>query len=479
MAKSVKANLALNIINTASRVLFPLITFPYASRILGPEGIGEVNFFNSIINYLLLFTSLGIPVYAIRETARIRNNPQQITITTTEILLLNALLVFVGYIAVAALSYWIPAIRADVPLFLILSLTLFFTAIGCNWFYQGIEDFFYITIRGIIVNIICLILLFTLVKTKEDLIYYGLFYVMSSVGSNFFNFIRLRRYLHIKEIHIKQLHPLRHLKPALKLFVLNIIVSIYINLNTVMLGFYDGKQAVGFYTAATKILSVTLAFTGAMWPVILPRISNLIAENKKEEFKKLGQRAYNFSFGLALPISIGLFIISPIAIQILCGEEFVPAIKTAQIVAPIIFFSSISAFMGTQMLYPMGHIKIIILSAAVGASVDLLLNILLIPQFSYNGAALSYLCAEFFVCLTMYIKGHEKLPVKFINKGIFHYLIAATIMVCFLFLTNLIEIENWIKLLLQIIIGGLSYGLILFLLKDEFIEEILKLIKKK
>ena len=159
MPLSVKTNYILNLINTGTQMLFPLITFPYACRIIEPQGIGQVNFFSSIIGYISLFTCLGIPMYAIREIARNRNDVVKMNRTAIEILLLHALLTIAGYLIVAVLCLTIPQIKTDIPLFLILSLTIFFTAIGCEWFYQGIEDFKYITIRGLIVKLVSVILL--------------------------------------------------------------------------------------------------------------------------------------------------------------------------------------------------------------------------------------------------------------------------------------------------------------------------------
>lgn len=177
MAKSLKANYLFNLANTISGLLFPLITFPYASRILLADGIGQINFFQSIIQYITLLTCLGIPMYAIREVAKIRENIEERNKVTVEILLLHASLTVVGYIIMILLVATVTKIQVDILLFLLLSTTIFFTAIGCEWFYQGVEDFKYITIRGLIVKTISVILLFLLVKTKEDIMWYAAYSV--------------------------------------------------------------------------------------------------------------------------------------------------------------------------------------------------------------------------------------------------------------------------------------------------------------
>ena len=193
MAQSVKVNFILNLINIGTQMLFPIITFPYVCRVIGPEGIGQVSFFQSIISYITLFTCLGIPMYAVREIARVRNDIVEMNKTAIEILLFHLLLTILGYLVVSVLCLVVPQIHDNTPLFLVLSLTILFTAFGCEWFYQGIEDFKYITIRGLVVKFVSLGLLFVFVKTKEDLIYYGLYTVFGILGGNIFNFIRLRR----------------------------------------------------------------------------------------------------------------------------------------------------------------------------------------------------------------------------------------------------------------------------------------------
>lgn len=191
MAKSLKANYLFNLANTISGLLFPLITFPYASRILLADGIGQINFFQSIIQYITLLTCLGIPMYAIREVAKIRENIEERNKVTVEILLLHTSLTVVGYIIMILLVATVTKIQVDILLFLLLSTTIFFTAIGCEWFYQGVEDFKYITIRGLIVKTISVILLFLLVKTKEDIMWYAAYSVFGVLGGNVLSLIHI------------------------------------------------------------------------------------------------------------------------------------------------------------------------------------------------------------------------------------------------------------------------------------------------
>ncbi len=479
MAQSVKMNFILNVINTTSKVLFPLITFPYAARVLNPEGLGEVGFFSSIIQYVVLFSSIGIPLYAIREVAKVRNNIDEKSITVLEIIILHIILTIVGYFAVGLLCILVPEINENIPLFGVLSLSILFTAIGCEWFYQGIEDFLYITIRGIVVKIVSICFLFLCVKTKDDLIFYGIYSVIGSVGGNIFNFIRLRKLICINNRTIRSLKPFRHFFPAMKIFILNIAVSIYLQLNTVMLGFYNGSEAVGYYTAATKLMAVVLGLSNSLGPVIMPRMSNLISNNKESEFKELAQKAYNFSIFMSLPLSIGLFFISPYAISLLCGELYMPSVTASRIVSPIILIVSLSGFMGTQFLYPLGRVKLIIKSTIIGGCVAVLTNIILLPIISYNGAAISYLFAEIAVTVSLFFLSKEIIPVDFFNKSIKNYLFGSVLMAIVLFTISLFELDHIASFFAMLLFGSFTYLAWMLYLKEDFIMQIVKLFKKR
>lgn len=480
MSKSVKVNYILNLINTGTQLLLPLITFPYASRILFAEGIGKVNFFTSIITYISLFTCIGIPMYAIREIARVRDDEKKMSQTATEILLLHAGLTMVGYIIVALLCLFVPRISTEVPLFLLLSLTILFTAIGCEWFYQGIEDFAYITIRGLIVKALGIIFLFCFVKTREDIIPYAFFTVFGVLGGNLFNFFRLRKYIHKTDLVGYHLQPLRHMKPALKVFVFNVIASIYLQLNTILLGFMADNESVGYYSAAMKLIMPVMSISTALYMAMLPRLSNIVANKDLEKFRELSQKTYDFSIAISLPASIGLILISPYAMNLLSGPYFANSIPVCEIMAFTILFVAISGAMGTQILYSLGKMNLVVRCTFIGSIVDLLLCVLLIPRYSYIGAAYAYLIAEFAVTFSMYFIGKKDLPIRYFKKNISVYVLTSGLMAVVLFFVKQnIHLVDWQMLILLILIGGLLYLGVIILFKDELAMSVLDKVKTK
>lgn len=459
-------------------MLFPLITFPYVCRVIEADGIGQINFFQSIISYISLFTCLGIPMYAIREIARDRSDVVQMNRTAMEILLLHSMLTLVGYAIVAILCLTVPQIQVNIPLFLILSLTIFFTAIGCEWFYQGIEDFKYITIRGLIIKTVSVVLLFIFVKSKTDLLYYGCYTVFGVLGGNIFNFFRLRKYIHRENIIFSELHIKRHIKPVLKVFSFSVVTSIYLQLNTVLLGFLKNALAVGYFAAATKVMQMLLMMSSCLGSVMMPRASHLIAENKENEFNRLIQKSYDFTLAVALPMTIGLIFCAPSLIMALCGVKFEHSILPSQIIAPIILMVAISNVFGIQVLFPKGKTNIVTLCCGIGAVADLILNLCLIPFFSYIGTSIAYLGAEVATTVSMYFIGRRYIPIIYFKKSHLTYALGCIVMALALYGISLLQLPTLTILLLQGCCGVLAYFIILCICKDEMLVQILSKIKR-
>lgn len=479
MIKSIKSNYIFNLLNSVSQLLFPLITFPYVSRIMMAEGIGQVQFFSSIISYISLFTCLGIPMYAIREVAKVRSDVVKMSTTTIEILLLHAMLTIVGYVAVAIICMTVSDVQTDIPLFLILSATIFFTAIGCEWFYQGIEDFKYVAIRGLVTKTISVVLLFLIVKTKEDILWYGAYTVFGVLGGNIFNFLRLRKYVDRKIVDIHNLHPLRHLKPAIHIFVFNVITSIYLQLNTVLLGFLKDVVAVGYFTAATKLMYMTMSVSNALGSVMMPRASNLIAENRIDEFNRVVQKSYDFIIAISIPLAIGLVFTSKSAVLLFSGNSFYPAILASQIVAINIITIGISGVMGIQILYPMGKINIVILCTFLGAITNVIANVLLIPHYGHYGTAVAFAITEFVVTVSMFFIGRKYISIQLLKRQHLNYLTSGILMGIVLFIIAKQEYSNIITLLSMFLAGALVYAICLWALHDPFSKIIMNMITLK
>ena len=475
---SLKGKIILNYINTLSGLIFPIVTFPYAARMLQPEGIGVVNFQNSIIGYIVLLTSLGIPLYAVREIAKCRSNIELRNQTTVEIIFLSFILCVFGYLIVFFIGLLVPRVQEELTLFYILSSSILFTAIGVQWFYQGIEDFLFITIRGLIIRFLCAISLFIFVKDKDDLLVYGLVVVGTTVGNNLINFIHLHKYIRLSLIKWKKLNITRHIKPALRIFMLTVITSIYVQLNTIMLGFMIDDRAVGIFTAGNKLTHILVSMVTSLGTVMLPRCSHLIGEGKFDEFNGIIRKSYHFMMFMAIPLTVGIILLArPITLSF-CGKDYFDAISVVIYTAPVIVFIGLTNIIGIQVLYPYGKENMVIISTLVAAGLNVLLNLLLIPPFAETGAAISMLLSELSVLLVQIKLGKKYIPFSFFDKELLNYLYA-TIAMIFGVLHSYYFDNMWIQMTIGSLFGSFLFFIYLYFKKDYILSEIFALISSK
>ena len=473
MSKSIKKNYLLNLVNSGTQFLFPLISFPYMSRIMMADGIGQVNFYSSIVQYVILACGLGIPLYGVREVARVRSDRAALQQTTVELLSLHSLLTLLGYVVIGGLCLTVGRIQQNIPLFLIVSMNLFFTTIGCEWFYQGTEDFGYITVRGIVVKTISLIFLFVFVHSRSQLLLYGLYTVMGALGGNLFNLIRLRKFVHLREIQWESFSLFKHLKPSLSVFLFNVVTSVYLQLSTVLLGFIRDDTQVGYYSVSMKLVRIVMMVSSAFGVVMLPRLSNLVAENRMDEFRTLSPKAFEFMFCLTLPMAVGLIFVSPFLIPIMCGPGYEPAIPVLAITASVIFAIGLSNVLGMQVFYPLGKMGLVNLCTGIGAAVSLLFNLLLIPKSGAAGSALATLAAEMAVTLSMLLIGRNVIPFKLQWSWLADYIIGAVLMALVLALIlRYVHLDDIWMLCILFISGVLVYAGYLALRNNGFYREI-------
>ena len=474
MASSLKVNYLLNLTNTIAGMIFPLITFPYASRILEADGIGIINFFHSIISYLSLLTCLGIPLYATREIAKVKHDPSQISKKSAEILILHIGLTLLGYIIVGVLALTIPEIKENLAIFLVLSASLIFTAMGCDWYFRGTEDFKYITIRGLIFRIIYIPLLFVFVRTKNDLLIYSGLTVFVTVGNNCFNFYRISQVIKLKELKEALKQPFKHLKGSIKIFLLSASISLYIQMNILLLGFLSTTTNVGYYTAASRITLIIAGFITALQTTLLPRSSSLISQNNKNLFNLTISKVLDFIVCFSLPMSAGIIIMSPLIIKLFAGESYYPAVFTLKLLSLNIIFSIINNYLCSGILIPQGKEKLATYACLTGGIVNIIMNFILVPNLAQNGSAIAAIATELAVCVGMIGFGFKYIPIKLWKTSYIKYFIATGLMflACYV-LWNLSDFETY-RLIVIPIAGVLTYIIFLNIMRDNFFTELQK-----
>lgn len=390
--KSIKFNFIMNALLTASSFIFPLITYPYVSRILGPDNIGRVSFATSVIYYFAMFAQLGIPTYGISACARVREDKAKLSRTVQEIMIINTVMTAVVYAVFFIALFSVPKLSVEKPLFLIMSLTIMFNTIGVEWLYKALEQYSYITAVSIIFKIVSVIAMFTLVHSTEDYVMYGGISIIAATGSSIMNFIRLRKFIFIRPLGGYAFK--HHLKAIWIFFAMSVATTIYTNLDTVMLGFIKTDADVGYYNTAVKVKNILCSLVTSLGTVLLPRMSYLAEEKNWEQFYAVVKKALNFVFLISLPLTAFFILFAKESILLLSGGEFLPAVIPMQIITPTIILIGITNVLGIQVLVPLGKEKFVLYSEISGALINLVANTLLIPLFASSGAAIGTLVAE-------------------------------------------------------------------------------------
>ncbi|MDY2980334.1 MAG: flippase [Fusobacterium sp.] len=477
--KSVKLNFILNTTRIFLGAFFILVTTPYITRVLGAENLGKVDYVNSIIQYFILFTALGIPNYGIREIAKTRDNVFDRTKTIIELGIILIITTIIGYVVLFFLLNNINGFKELKTLILIMSTWILFNNIGFEWFYQGIENQVYITIRFIIIRLIVLILMFLFVKNSKDYIIYGIILVLMNSGSNVLNLINIRKYLSFKNITLKKLDLKKHIKPVLIIFAASLSVSIYLQLDVVMLGNVNEK-IVAYYTVPNKLIRLVMILITALGTVLIPRISNCIKNNDMENYKKYVNYSLKYILMISIPSVVGIFLLADNIILIMAGEKFIESILTMRILVFILFIVGIAYFLGFQLLYPHGLEKYYTYSVTIAAIINFIFNYIMIPKYYQNGAAIGTIIAELTgVMLMLYFTRNYLKEIEFYNLKNLKYFISAIIMGIIILFIKSLCLGNILTMLVSISLGSIIYFIILLLLKEDIVVLGINTIKNK
>jgi len=419
---SVKKNFLYSSFLTTANYIFPLLTFPYVSRVLGVENIGIVNFVDSIINYFVLFSMMGISIVGIREIAKHKSDKEKLAQTFSGLLLLNTIFTFIGIIALILTFFTIPELYRYSELMGIGLLKLIFNLFLIEWFYKGLEDFKYITIRTLGVKVLYVTAIFIFIRNSSDYSIYYLLTVLMIVVNAIINFIHAFRFTRLSTINI---NTKEYLKPVLILGLYIFLTSMYTSFNVAYLGFVSDVSQVGYYTTAIKLYTIIIALFSAFTGVMLPRMSNL-AENNITEFKRMYLKSIDVLLCVSTPVIIFAIIMAPEIILLIAGNGYEGAIIPMRIVMPLIFVIGYEQILVIQALMPLKKDKVILRNSLFGAILSLMLNMTLVSSLKAVGSSISWVICEVVILILSQIAINksicETFPVFKLLKNISCYI---------------------------------------------------------
>ena len=416
---SIKKNFAYKSVLTLSTYLINFITFPYVARVLGVERIGLVNFVDNTVNYFLLFATMGVGLLGVREIAAVKEDKKRRDQVYSSMLALNLLFTLVSLGIYLLCISTIPKLCQYDELFYIGTAKILFTVFLVEWFFTGVENFRYITLRSILIKVLYIISVFLFVRDTSDYRLYFILTVGVVVLNALINQLYIRKFVRVRWNNIQLF---KYLKQNVTLGIYTLMTSMYLTFNVMYLGLVSNNTEVGYYTTAFKLYSVILGFFTAFTNVMLPRMSSLLANGEKDRFQELVNRSFSVMATCCIPLILCSMIMAPQIVYILSGPGYEGAILPMRIIMPAAFAVGVAQVLAIQVLMPMKKDKVLLIASIIGAVVSLLINLLVVPSVKSVGSAVVLLCSEMGVTgmYVWYVLSQELIliPIKAIGKNV-------------------------------------------------------------
>lgn len=401
-------NLFYSTILTSAHYVFPLLVYPYVSRVLGVDNIGLVSFIDSIATYFILFSMMGISIVGVREVARACGDRDALGAVFRSLLALNGILVVIALAAMVAVTLCVPRLYEHWPMMCVGMSKLIFNLFLIEWFYKGLEEFRYITLRSLAIRGAYVVAVFLFVRDRGDtMVYYALTMSVVAVTAGV-NGVRSREWV---SWGLRPADLRRHAGPFFSFGVYALLSTAYTTLNVAWLGFVCDDREVGYYSTAMKLVSIIQSLFAAFTGVMLPRMSALAAEGDMERFRKYLRRGIMLILGVTLPVVAVVVWAAPEVVWLLSGAGYGGAVTPVRIMMPFVTVVGVEQLLTMQALVPLGRDRAVFYVTAVAALVGLALNILLVDDMGAVGSAIVWAASETLLLLgaLVALRGHLRL----------------------------------------------------------------------
>lgn len=468
--KALSINAVLNTLKTVLGIIFPLITFPYISRVLGVDNVGKINFSNSIVSYFTLIAAFGVSTYAIREGARIRDDKGKFGEFSNQVFSINLITTVFSYLLLFLMLLFFRKIGEYVQLVVIQSAVIFFSTLGIDWINTIFEDFVYVTVRTLAFQMLSLVLMFTLVRNADDYYIYALITVIASAGGNFCNFFYCRKYIKVRFTLKMELK--KHIPSMCLFFLTNITTIVFLNSDQTMLGLMCGDYNVGIYSLSVKIYTIIKNVFTAILTVAMPRVSYLIANGDKKDEFSLRSDILNVFMILVIPMAIGLFLLSDGIVMLAGGNKYIDSIASLRILSISVLCSAAASFMTYIVIIPQRKEKIMLYASTVSAISNVLLNLVLIRYLKQDGAAITTAIAEATVFVIEFIGAKTAFDYKKIKNNMKSILVGCLFIVLVNFVIRQVFENIYIITAIVVVVSVMVYFVVLYLLNNQLVRNI-------
>ncbi|WP_299285777.1 flippase [uncultured Mucilaginibacter sp.] len=466
-----------NLLLTLANLLFPILSFPYVSRVLGPEGIGKVQFIFSFAQYFATIASFGIPIYGMKEIACYKDDMQGRSRVFSELLVIYVLTSVCLSVLYLAVIYTFPYFNVNRDMY---RAALLLVLLGCSytdWVYMGMEEFKSIALRSVLFKVIGLLLIFTFIKTTADYRNYLYLMMFSFLGNNILSLFLLKGKVGLTLLGL-QLR--KHTMPLLFIFGSTIAASMYADSDTVLLGFLSNSKTVGLYTAAVKLSKISIPIVTSMGVILMPKIAKYFAEKDMAEIQNTLDQTFRFLVFLGVPIAFGLALLAPEFIALFSGRQFLEAANSMRVLSVLPLIIGFAHFLLFMILVPAGRNREMFLCVIGGLIISLLLNVLLIPILRQVGSAIANVCSETVVTLLYFYFIKKNFSFAYQWFLVTQAIISALIFIPLVWMVKQLELPLAYMLIISITGCALAYITLQFLLfKNNFVFSVVDVVKMK
>ena len=452
-------------------IILPIITVPYVTRIFTSEDLGSYGFYYSIVSYFSLFAMLGIGIYGTKQIAAARDVSSTFWNIYAIQLIASLLALFVYVITLVS----IPKMSGMVPI--ILGIVLLTKMIDISWLFTGKEDFKKITLRNTMVKVAGVISIFTFIKSSEDLYLYIFLIVIFDFLGQFVMWIPAKKFIKRPSFDTKIIK--KNLHPIVLLFLPQVAISLYVVLDRTLLGFLGSYSDVGIYEQGQKLTSILLTVVSSLGAVMLPRVANLLSERKEKEAQNMVRFSFILYNLIIFPMIFGLIAINEVFIKIFLGENFQDVKYVLYIIVFNIMFIGWTNILGYQVLVVRNKNKEFMLSTTIPAIVSVAVNVTVIPFFGYIGASITSVVVEFLVFAIQWYYSRNIINKNLLfNKDLTKIICSSLVMFGVVMLCKImLGFDGIVGLVIYLVVGGISYLAMIFLLKTVNIREMKAMLK--
>ncbi|MBR3167104.1 MAG: polysaccharide biosynthesis protein [Erysipelotrichaceae bacterium] len=458
--KSVAGNVTYHLLFRLVMTLSPLIVAPHLARELGASNLGIFSFALANAEYFILFARMGIDQHGTRTLAENINDKDRFSQIFWD---LYAVQFLMSLMCIALyLVYTFVFISENRTITLILVLMLLSTMLDITWLFYGLEEFKMLSLRSTFLKVLEVICVITLVrKDGPALLIYALIIGTETLLNSLVLLPLARRYIVFKKPDPNRIRA--HIRPLMLLFVPQLAVTVFHNMDKTMLGLMAAYEEGGYYYNANKLINVPATVTTGLSAVFLPRAVTVFADEDKEKRDHFLNRSFEFSAFLSAGMTFGIIGCAKDFIPVFFGLDFMPCILLTYLFAPVLIFKTVSNLYRAEYMIPKHQDSLYIYAAAGAVVVNLILNFLLIPRFGASGAAVATAVAEAVLMLIQFRGyGGDAQAFRWLKANLI-YIFFGALMFGFMNLLSRLGIGVIMRIVTEILAGGCFYMLLCLL----------------